>query len=337
MKKDWPTHDMGENLKFIELSVSQKRKDNLKLYRFMRLDRFEDLFNKKALFFAQAKILSDKFEGGYVVPGLEGLCLENRDSTFVSCWTKNDPLVESSLLMWRPHSNEENHIECENHIAIGISINTFFLNEGSSYLFKDKTFEKYTGSIKYLIKDDDYPKTCQPNSLVPFFLKRNDYIDEKEIRIIIQDMKQKDTSHSFKKFQISNGIFVSIDLKKIDEFIVSPITKSDIVDKIVSLIEKERLNKPIKRAPLPSNKAITEAIKKVEHLNELNQKQINVDKNFKLSEIIDINYGSLDQVIVLEKGYVDASGNWTGGLACSDNNGSSKNKKIFYTIQRSQY
>jgi hypothetical protein len=337
MKKDWPTHDMGEDLKFIELSISQERKDNLKLYRFMSLDRFEDLFRKKAFFFAPAKILSDSFEGGYIISGLEELCLENRDSTFVSCWTKNDPLIESSLLMWRPHYNEENHIECENHIAIGVSINALFLNEDTSYLFRDKRFEKYMGNIKYLDQDDDYPKNYQANSLVPFFLKRTDYTDEKEIRIVIQDMKRKNSSRSFKKYQILNGIFVSIDLKKIDEFIVSPITESDIINKIANLIKKKRLNKPIKRAPMPSREAFTDAIEKVECLSELNNRQIKVDENSTEYEIIELNY-PMNHFVSLGDKYVDASGNCIGVLGCSANSDSGKKKKNLYfkSVQQCQ-
>jgi len=334
MKKDWPTHDMGENLKFTDLSVGQERKDNSKLYRFMSIDRFKELLNTKSLFFAEAKILSDNFEGGYIIPGLDEICLENRESTFVNCWTKNNPLNESSLLMWRPHSNGENIIECENQIAIGISINTFFLNEDSSHLFLDKKFEKYIGNLKYLVQNDDYPKTCQPNSLVPFFLKRDDYINEKEIRIVIQDMKRKDTSRSLKKYQILNGktvpgIPVLIDLKKINEILISSIAECNIND-IKGLIRDAELDIDVKRVPMPSKEAFNEAIAKVERFNELNKKQVEGSKNPKQPQIINRNYP-----VRLEG---DASGNYYCGHACYDNSesGEKKNDAYIYSSQNSQ-
>jgi hypothetical protein len=49
---------------------------------------------------------------------------------------------------------------------------------------------------------------------------------------MIQDMKPNDPSYSFKGYQVGEppkGIPVPIDLEQIDEFIVPPMTKVDIV------------------------------------------------------------------------------------------------------------
>lgn len=325
MKKNWSTtHDMGEDLRFIDLSVSQERKDNLILYRFMSIERFKELLDDKFLFFAKAKNLSDKYEGGNFIPELEELCFNNREYTFVNCWTKNNPLNESSLLMWRPYFNVKRQIECECQIAIGVSINTFFLKTYSSYIFRDKIFEKYMGKIYYLTPGDEYLKKCQSNTFVPFFVKRDDYGDEDEIRIIIQDMKPNVPSRSFKRHQKLNGkeipeIPVRIDLKKINEIFISPTTKCDVVYEITGWIKEKGLNKSIKKVPMPSEKVFKEAIKKVERLNELNKKQAEASENSKQPPIIDRNYGSLHQITVLSEEYTDASGNVVYGYRTLQN------------------
>lgn len=109
LTEKFPTHDMGRDMKFDKLTVCPVFKEkNDKLYRFMSFKKFNDLISNKMLFFAKASKLSDKFEGGHLIRGLEDECINNRNLTFVSCWTTNNPLEDDSLFMWRPYSNKEN-------------------------------------------------------------------------------------------------------------------------------------------------------------------------------------------------------------------------------------
>lgn len=301
--KKWPTHDMGRDMKFDKLTVFPEFKKNIKLYRFMSFDKFRSLMSNRMLFFAEASTLSDEFEGGHLIPGLEEECIKNRDLTFVSCWTKNNPRDTSSLFMWRPYSNHENHI------AIGVSIATFFLDRYFSYLFQDTIFEKYIGKIEYDNPGKkNYPEKYKTNSFVPFFLKRDYFTDEEEIRIVIQDMAPENPYYSFNSYKKLNrtdvpGIPIPIDLKKIDEFIISPIAKPDIVKSIKDCINNAGLNKSsIGELPKPSDEALKEAIEKVKRLDECNKKSLN---NFE-------NYGKVNiklQEYLNSKFEDDASGN----------------------------
>ncbi len=173
--------------------------------------------------------------------------VNNRNLTFISCWTTNNPLEDDSLFMWRPHC------KYENHIAIGISIKTFFLDRYSSCLFQDTKFEKYIGKIEYVPPDkEDYPEKYKTNSFVPFFLKRDYFTVEKEIRIVIQDMVKGDSFFSFNKYKVLDdkilngdpvkGIPVRIDLHKIDEFIISPVANPSIVEDIKLCISNAGLD-----------------------------------------------------------------------------------------------
>jgi hypothetical protein len=177
--RKYATHDMGKiefdgMFKFDKLSVHQKDRKNFKLYRFMSCDKFESLLNKGKgqLFFSTVKKLSDKFEGGFLISGLENICLENRERTYVSCWTKNNPRDKSALLMWRPHYISKDNIKCDNHIAIGISIDKFFLSASDSDFFQDRIFEKFMGNINYVPPNYKYPQIYIANTLAPFFIKR---------------------------------------------------------------------------------------------------------------------------------------------------------------------
>jgi hypothetical protein len=314
LTEKFPTHDMGRAMKFDELTVCTELKDNKKLYRFMSFKRFNDLISNKILFFSKASKLSDKFEGGHVIRGLEKECDKNRDLTFVSCWTANNPRDDDSLFMWRPYDNKENCIECENHIAIGISIKTFFIDRCSSCLFQDKKFEKYIGKIDYVPPDrEDYPENYKTNSFVPFFIKRDYFEVENEIRIVIQDMVPGDSFFSFNKYKVLDdeivngnpfkGIRVRIDLHKIDEFIISPVADPSIIEDIKLCIINAGLDiSKLKPLTEPSDKALEKAIKEVERLDKSNYKSLNNFENYKESKILREEY-------LLQDSVTDQSGN----------------------------
>jgi hypothetical protein len=308
--KKWPTHDMGRDMKFDKLSVCPEFKQKKMLYRFMSLEKFKSLMKNRMLFFAKAKKLSDKFEGGHLIPGLENECKNNRDFTYVSCWTQNDPRDYSKLFMWRPQCKNENHI------AIGVPIENFFLDESYSYLFRDTIFEKYMGKMGYLNPDKkDYVEKYKTNSFVPFFLKREYFTDENEIRIVIQDIPHKIPADCFESYQILDGkpvpgIPVLIDLNKIDEFIISPIAEQQIVDDIKLCINNAGLNKSNpEKLTKPSGEDLEKATKKVELLDEYNKESLDSYINYNGLKVVIQEYSN--QI----KQFQDASGNYVGPSA----------------------
>jgi len=251
------------------LSIDDLEKKKTKLYRFLTLDKFEKLMTGHKLFFARARILSDKFEGGFQIKEFANEFIKYGSDTFVSCWTRNDPRIESSLFMWRP--NDKN----ENHVAIEVSIDKFLSDDYSSCFLQDEdyeNFEPYIGKIDYLSQEnEDYPKNYEPSILIPFFLKRRNFKDEDEIRILIQDMDRR----GFFPFNIgreSKGINISIDLKKIDKFYISPTANDAISESVNDLIMKAGLNKTGEKVSVltADYKKIS---KKLEYISKYNRKK----------------------------------------------------------------
>jgi hypothetical protein len=66
---------MGRDMKFNELSVYPGFKENKNLYLFISFDKFKSPMSNRMLFFAKAIVLSDKFEGEHLIPGLENECI----------------------------------------------------------------------------------------------------------------------------------------------------------------------------------------------------------------------------------------------------------------------
>lgn len=311
MKEKWPTYEMW----YDDFLLSNK---NLKLYRFMNFKKFQSLMSERKLFFTKASVLSDKFEGGYIFQELAEEFKENKNNTFISCWTENDPRIESSMMLWELYSNGENSI------VIGMSINHFFTG-----LFQDEKYEKYMGKINYLDpRNVVYPEKYQANSLVPFFLKRNHYNDEKEIRIIIQDMDPTGPL-SLNVSNEAKGMSVPIDLEKIDEILVLQKTDYSFQKEINHLIEKAGLKKAVETVSFLLDKS-EEISKKVACINEHNKRQLDSIENFNDFNLKNINYGTL-------KISYDASGNFYFEEPEGRHKSvATKKKSVMHSVQRCQ-
>lgn len=205
-----------------------------------------------------------------------------------------------------------------------MSINHFF-----SGLFQDEKYEKYMGKINYLDpRNVVYPEKYQANSLVPFFLKRNHYKDEKEIRIIIQDMDPTGPL-SFNVSNESKGMSVPIDLEKIDEILVLQKTDYSFQKEINHLIEKAGLKKAVETVSFLLDKS-EEISKKVACINEHNKRQLDSIKNFNDFNLKNINYGTL-------KISYDASGNFYFEEPEGRHKSvATKKKSVMHSVQRCQ-
>jgi hypothetical protein len=293
LKKRYPTNKMW----IPNLSVDSLENEKTKLYRYMSFEKFKKLMTENTLFFARARELSDKFEAGFQIKKFAKEFLKYRDHTFISCWTINDPESRSSLCMWKP--NDKN----ENHVAIEVSIDKFLSDDYTSSFLQEEHFERiepYIGMVDYLEPDDDYTEKYEPSILIPFFLKRIGFAYEKEIRILIQDMNRKG-AFPFNVGKESKGIPVFIDLKKIDNFFISPTANYDIFEKINCLIKEAGFNKTGKCVSIPNA-----------NYNKINEKLEFISKyNNKLPD----TFESSNKLKVRNKGYIvatDASGNAIG-------------------------
>jgi hypothetical protein len=295
LKKRYPTRKMW----IPNLSVDSLENEKTRLYRYMSFKKFEKLMTDHTLFFARARELSDRFEAGFQIKKFAKEFLKYRDHTFISCWTLNDPRSRSSLCMWKP--NDEN----ENHVAIEVSIDKFLSEDYASSFLQEEHYEciePYIGMVDYLKPEDDYTENYEPSILIPFFLKRIGFAYEKEIRILIQDMDRKGV-FPFNFGKKSKGMPVFIDLKKIDNFFISPTANYDIFEKINCLIEKAGFNKTGEWVSIPNA-----------NYNKVNEKLEFISKyNNKLPD----TFENSNKIKVRKKEYIvgkDASGNAIGYL-----------------------
>ncbi|MBE9469467.1 MAG: DUF2971 domain-containing protein [Bacteroidetes bacterium] len=212
--------------------------DNSVLWRYMNLDKFEYLINKKLLFFCRADLFDDKFEGS--IPkkefefrkrkskssqeGFTYMHKEYRRSSVVNCWYIGD---SESNLMWASYSKGK-----------GIAIKT---KKEKLYESLKKSKENiWPSKVRYIDYDkdswfgNDYPYSL--NFIAPLIHKKNEYKDENEFRLIIHKEEIIHNPDYWEKQPNNKGILVNIDISKlIDKVILSPDINIDNKNKVLKL------------------------------------------------------------------------------------------------------
>jgi hypothetical protein len=242
---------------FINHREFEQVPDETIIWRYMPFDKFESLLLEKSLFFTKIsyfhKIESDSFEGRYnqisidnfyrsrLNPGetLESIkndensiirknadALFNRlnnklhELTLVNCWQINE--VES-VSMWKLYSNYEN----------GIAIQTTYGRLKDSFQFNEKNV--YGGKISYVNKEKHI--TTYGNTMTPFMEKRLFFIDENELRLLI-DISNESKNFDWTKERFDNGRLISCDLSTLIESVyISPKCKEGFKMKVQQLIK----------------------------------------------------------------------------------------------------
>ncbi|WKV12188.1 DUF2971 domain-containing protein [Marivirga harenae] len=247
--------------------------DNLTIWRYMDLEKFESLLNQKSLFFCRSDKFSDPYEGSvpkrevefrqkmeHIIASEFGKKITTEEaknksdeigifhqklkrSFIVNCWHQNDG---ESDAMWRLYlkSNE------------GVAIQSTV--RGLKAAFESSDEEVAISKVRYLDYEKDvwYDKKDYPvksyNLSSPIIHKRKAFEHERELRLFaeIQDAVHDDYYWEDNE----NGKFISCDLNKlIHKIILPPTSGGDVKRKVeeilgsngkTSIIEKSSLLKP---------------------------------------------------------------------------------------------
>ncbi|MDO8727085.1 MAG: hypothetical protein Q7J35_13535 [Candidatus Methanoperedens sp.] len=196
--------------------------ENIKIWRYMKYERFEELLRERTLYFARVDTFDDAFEGW--VPGTSpkrhNLFEMYRKHTYANCWNEKD---HESYLMWKKYEIDK---------RIPIVIQSTFKRLVDS--LGNSNIDEYIDKVNYI--DNDMVLEIEDNIRIPFFLKRKEYDDEHEIRAIIQIMNPE----SWESY--GKGIHIPILLDELIENIyISPIAQKDFIDSVQAIVDKSRL------------------------------------------------------------------------------------------------
>ena len=225
--------------------------ENIKIWHYMDLAKFVALIDKKALFFARADTLPDKFEGSYSKANIklrpiihkdiptekqrqrQIFCKELRRFALINCWHMNE--VESAA-MWGLYTESDE----------GIAIQSTFkrLKESFSKNVENNGYTVFIGKVTYV----DYEKEWIPegNLLFPFFHKRKNFEHEKELRAIICKIPEKNGMADLSQEIFDKGVHIPVDIDKlIERIVMSPKAPKYFYDSVKSIVSKYDLKKEV--------------------------------------------------------------------------------------------
>ena len=228
--------------------------DSKKIWRYMDFTKFVNLLHTESLFFCRADRLDDKWEGIFPKKMIDKFSLNKKfiksddgnkynwcewqiikeaRSHLINCWHVND---HESDAMWKLYSSNKQSIAVQS--TIGRLKRCF-----------NKTAKRIRiGAVEYVDFETWEPNNRffnigEPNILKTFFLKREGFEHEKEIRAI--------TNIAYNKHKQEKGILVAIDLNELVETIViSPISEDWFFNLVENIIKKYGYNYNLDKSEL---------------------------------------------------------------------------------------
>jgi hypothetical protein len=239
--------------------------DDVVIWRYMDFTKYVSMLHKHALYFGQASVMWDKFEGSLSKPSLrmldrnfyppmhltdaqfDALVDDNKDfrkalphNTRINCWYMG---TDESAGMWQQYLQGREGIAIKSTVA---KLRESLVNTTSSI---------YIGEVKYI----DYSKgdvDFLNHHLNPFFYKRLSFSHENEVRAVIEHFDYTwDQNCARGKFTPSPaGKFepnVHCDLKTlIGEIYVAPQMHEWFRELVSGLAEKYELDKKVHQSNL---------------------------------------------------------------------------------------
>lgn len=188
--------------------------DDVNLWRYMDVARFVALLDSKALYFARLFELNDRWEAarpsglkqrlGARVHWIAHYRLAAKQAV-VSCWHQND---NESVAMWRLYTSG----------AEGIAIKTT-IGQLKSALVKEPR-SVTIGKVEYIDHETDDDGTApRLNVLGPIFCKRQSFLHEREVRVVIANPHDLTCPSTLRE----RGLVVPVDLPVlVQRIVVSP-------------------------------------------------------------------------------------------------------------------
>lgn len=240
--------------KFIEDSDLVK-----KIWRYMSLDKFENILNSSCLYFASAEQFNDNDNHEGAITESEYQSRKKIISKFSLSEAEKNKYLESLESAFRPlreyakincwHINEYENVAMWNYyqgkgkgIAIETTLKDLLENLGEYRIEDNYEFETINVA---LVKYIDYVKDSMDNSfgyLTPFLYKRVNYAYENEVRLIISLRMAVEFGVNIPK----EGIMVPFDFKNgIKRIILSPNSDSDYHKNVNGILNKYNTEIPI--------------------------------------------------------------------------------------------
>lgn len=201
------------------------------IWKYLDLWKFEDLLNRKCLFFSRIDVFEDTFEGRSS-DKLHSLFEIYKERTYANCWHQND--YESNL-MWKVYIEDFFKSPKDSK---GIVIQTSFTK--LCKCLKDSKIDQYIGKVTY----DNSVLKPEGSTPIPYFRKKKEFESEKEIRAIVQIINPEESNPE-------KGIYVNVNLTELIESIyISPHSSHDFITEVKKVASKYNLNKSIQKSNL---------------------------------------------------------------------------------------
>ena len=220
---------------------------NTKIWRYIDFTKFLSLLDKSSLYFTRVDSFADPFEGSFSkanvklrpnyfkgkIPPRDIKTLSEFYRTFVkltvvNCWHISD---YRSATMW------EAYLKSSNGVAIR---STFSMLKDS---FRDTKWEIYIGKVKYISYQNDL---MPEGTLFPYFHKRKQFEDERELRAVIQEFSYKGDEIDWSKSPFREGLHVPVNLDLlIDSIYLAPKCHQWQLELIKSVVKKYGLRKKV--------------------------------------------------------------------------------------------
>lgn len=246
------------------------------IWRYLELDKFQSMLERKALFFCRAGMFSDPFEGSLpqkvydtrlqarreiddfrgiestqeqIAKSVDNLTqwhLEFRSTHVVNCWHMN---TNESDAMWQLYLKSN----------AGVAIQTTVAQLLHSLQGTPQNID--ISKIRYIDYESDvfyhpieYPHRGY-NLLTPLIHKRKEYLHERELRLIYEVNDTSIDPKYWENQEYKSGILINIDINLLINKIILPPTSDEAVRKDVEAIaekygykfifEKSTLSKPV--------------------------------------------------------------------------------------------
>jgi hypothetical protein len=230
------------------------------LWRYMELDRFKSLLERKALFFCRADKFSDPFEGS--IPRKEYQLRSQRSiDIFSSMGSKpaeefiiriNDMFSSEGMNIrqgsvincWHKNSNESDamwNLYLKTNEGVAIQTNTARLIQSLQKAAQDV----FISDIRYIDYENaifcagDYQPAHSNNFLMPLIHKRNEFIHEREVRLIHLVKEAVLEPNYWEGQDFYKGVFISVDLNVLVDKIILPPTSDEKVRQEVDFLIKQ--------------------------------------------------------------------------------------------------
>lgn len=211
--------------------------DNVIVWRYMSLDKFQYLINEKKLYFCRADLFEDKHEATLSMIDKEFFRYseenkkyweDERKRHFVNCWIESPHELS---LMWTAYAKN------------GVAIKSTVGNLKNSLINSPEDI--YLSRVRYIDYDRDSSQDADTplNILKLLFVKRSLFNQENEIRLLHSDYENKDGHIKSKSIKVDINVLI-------DEIVISPNTDDNFLDMIETWLQSKGIEKCVIKSVL---------------------------------------------------------------------------------------